>query len=134
MLQFSFTKIVFILAVVAGSLLFAIPNMLPTSVVTHLPHWLKPVQLGLDLQGGSHLLLEVDTSAVFKDQLTDLEEQARGALREGKLRYRSLRTAEDAVFITVDPADRAAAREAIVKSISGMTIENVGDDRIRIAI
>jgi protein-export membrane protein SecD len=134
MLQFSFTKIVFVLAVVAASILFAIPNMLPTSVTSHLPHWLKPVQLGLDLQGGSHLLLEVDTSAVLKDQLADLEEQARGALREEKIRYRNIRTAEEAVFVTVDPADRSAARSAIGKAISGMNIDNVGDDRIRINI
>src|SRR4051812_2174800 len=134
MLQFSFSKIVFILAVVAGSLLFALPNMVPASVVAHFPHWLKPVQLGLDLQGGSHLLMEVDTSAVLKDQLADLEQQARDALRDGKIRTRNLRTAEEAVFITVDPADRSAAREAIAKVLTGMTIDNVGDDRIRITI
>src|SRR5262249_20704053 len=63
-----------------------------------------------------------------------LEEQSRGALREGKLRYRNIRSAEEAVFITVDPADRAAARDAIGKVVAGMTIENVGDDRIRITI
>jgi protein-export membrane protein SecD len=134
MLQFSFTKIVFVLLVVAASLLFALPNLVPSSVRTHLPHWLQPVQLGLDLQGGSHLLLEVDTSAVLKDQLTDVQEQALGALREAKIRYRNARIAEETVFLTFDPADRAAAREAIGKVVTGMNIDNVGDDRIRITI
>src|SRR2546423_249248 len=121
MLNFSFSKIVFILIVVTGSFLFAMPNMLPKSVTEHFPSWLKPVQLGLDLQGGSHLLLEVDTSAVLKDQLTDIAEQARGALRDAKLRYRNIGVVGEAVFISIEPADRQAARAAIAKTVTGMT-------------
>jgi protein-export membrane protein SecD len=134
MLQFSFSKIAFILAVVVASLLFALPNALPPSVTQHMPSWLKPVQLGLDLQGGSHLLLEVDTAAVLKDQLSDIEEQSRGALRDAKIRYRNIRSAEDSAYISLDPQDRPAARSAIAKVLTGLTIENVGDDRIRVTI
>src|SRR5579883_867754 len=107
MLQFSFTKIMLILAVVLASIFFALPNGLPASVTSHFPSWWRPVQLGLDLRGGSSLLMEVDTSAVLKEQLIDLQEQARGALRDAKLRYRGLRTSEpeSAVFVTVDPQD-----------------------------
>ncbi|MHB1207863.1 MAG: protein translocase subunit SecD, partial [Rhodospirillaceae bacterium] len=134
MLQFSFSKIVFILAVVLGAVFFALPNALPGSITAKLPHWWQPVALGLDLRGGSYLLLEVDTSAVFKDQLTDIEEQARGALRDAKLRYRNIRSAEESVFITVEPADQSAARAAIAKVTTGMELTTVGEDRIRVVV
>jgi preprotein translocase subunit SecD len=134
MLQFSFSKIVFILAVVLGAVFFALPNALPGSITAKFPHWWQPVQLGLDLRGGSYLLLEVDTNAVFKDQLTDIEEQARGAMRDAKLRYRNIRSADESVYITVEAADQAAARTAIAKVVSGMELSTVGDDRIRVVI
>jgi preprotein translocase subunit SecD len=41
--------------------------------------------LGLDLQGGSHLLLEVDTAAVRKEKLDQLRDEVRKVLREGKV-------------------------------------------------
>ena len=46
----------------AIGVLFALPNLLPQAVLDALPDWLpkKPMTLGLDLQGGSHILLEVD--------------------------------------------------------------------------
>ena len=134
MLQFSFSKIIFILAVVLGAVFFALPNALPGSITSKFPHWWQPVALGLDLRGGSYLLLEVDTSAVFKEQLTDVEEQARGALRDAKIRYRNIRTAEGSVFVTTEPGDRAAARTAIAKLLNNMEFDTPGDDRIRITV
>ena len=81
MLQFSVTKSVMVFAVVLASIFFALPNMLPSSVVKTFPSWWQPMNLGLDLRGGSYLLLEVDISAVLKEQLADLEESSRAALR-----------------------------------------------------
>ncbi len=134
MLQFSFSKIIFIMVVVLGAVFFALPNALPGSITSKFPRWWQPVALGLDLRGGSYLLLEVDTSAVFKEQLTDIEEQSRSALRDAKIRYRNIRSAEDSVFITTEPGDRAAARTAIGKLLTTMEFDTPGDDRIRIRV
>ena len=53
--------------------LFAVPNFLPEKMVASWPKWAqRHVVLGLDLQGGSHLLLEVDSNAVRKERLQSL--------------------------------------------------------------
>ena len=50
--------------------LFAVPNFLPEKMVQSWPKWAqRHVVLGLDLQGGSHILLEVDSAAVRKEKL-----------------------------------------------------------------
>src|SRR5262249_50465430 len=65
---------------------FAIPNFLPESVVQRLPKWAQThVVLGLDLQGGSHLLLEVDTAAVRKAKVQQLFDDVRRVLREARV-------------------------------------------------
>ena len=47
---------------------FAIPNFFPDKVVQSWPKWAqRHLVLGLDLQGGSHILLEVDSAAVRKE-------------------------------------------------------------------
>jgi preprotein translocase subunit SecD len=137
MLQFNFSRIVLIAVVIVASLFFALPNMLPSSVLPggKFPDWWRPVNLGLDLRGGSRLLLEVDTGSVFKEQLGALEETARGALRDAKIRTRNIRPAEDAVFVVLaDAADLAAARREIAKSSPGVEIDNQGEDRLRITV
>lgn len=62
-------KIYFVALVCALGILFSMPNMMPDSMVKSLPSWMPhaKVPLGLDLQGGSHLLLEVDMKTVDKD-------------------------------------------------------------------
>src|SRR5215213_3053113 len=57
-----------------------------------LPAWAPHphINLGLDLQGGSYLLLEVDTKAVIKERLDSLRAQAAQALREAGIRHSGL--------------------------------------------
>ncbi|MFN3499374.1 MAG: protein translocase subunit SecDF, partial [Pannonibacter indicus] len=70
------------LAVIIFGLLAALPNFLSPSHLASLPGWLpkQPVTLGLDLRGGSHLVLETDTKALLKDRIDDLQRQARQSL------------------------------------------------------
>ena len=66
MMNFSVRKIILVVGVCLIGLLFAVPNFLPPKVLSSLPSFIpsKTVNLGLDLRGGSHLLLEVDVNAV----------------------------------------------------------------------
>ncbi len=63
-----------ILAICAFGVIFAAPNLLPREQAERLPHWLphQQISLGLDLQGGVSLLLEVDTKVVQRDRLDRL--------------------------------------------------------------
>ncbi len=135
MLHFTPIKIALVIMVGLMTLFFCLPNVLPADVVAKGPSWWRPMQLGLDLRGGSRLLLEVDTSAVVKEQLTDLEESIRVGLRDQKIRTRNLRNADGSVFITLnDAADLGAARSEINKSVPGMQIEQQGDDRLKVTV
>src|SRR5216684_6045502 len=66
--------------------LFAVPNFLPEKMVQSWPKWAqRHVVLGLDLQGGSHILLEVDTNAVRKEKLDTLRDDVRRVVRDNRL-------------------------------------------------
>ena len=135
MLHFTPAKILFICAVGLMTIFFCLPNVLPAHIVKAGPSWWRPMQLGLDLRGGSYLLLEVDTSAVVKEQLADLEETIRNGLRDQKISTRGLRAADNAVTVTlVNASDRAAARTEILKISNGMELENLAEDRIKVTI
>lgn len=71
--------------------LFAVPNFLPEKMVQSWPKWAqRHIVLGLDLQGGSHILLEVDTNAVRKEKLETLRDDVRRVLRDAHVGYTGL--------------------------------------------
>lgn len=63
--------------IILFGLLCALPNVLPDAVSEKLPDWYtqNKLTLGLDLRGGSHLLLEVDTSELIANKNPALHEQ-----------------------------------------------------------
>src|SRR5512140_1910010 len=66
--------------------LCAVPNFFAESTVQSWPKWAqRHVVLGLDLQGGSHILLEVDSAAVRKEKVESLRDDVRRIVRENKL-------------------------------------------------
>jgi len=71
--------------------LFAVPNFFPEKMVASWPKWAqRHVVLGLDLQGGSHILLEVDSNAVRKEKLETLRDDVRRVLRDVRAGYTGL--------------------------------------------
>ncbi len=91
MLRFATWKIVSILVMTAFALLVIIPSLLSPDargeLVKHVPKWIpvRSVVLGLDLQGGSHVLLEVNSASVVKTEVENLRDDARRVLREEKI-------------------------------------------------
>ncbi len=82
-------KEILIACVCIFGVLFALPNILPKSVLNNLPDFLpnKKVNLGLDLSGGAHLLLEVDLATVENDYLNQQLDAARQTLRKESIPY-----------------------------------------------
>ena len=71
--------------------LFAVPNFLPAQMVKSWPKWAqRHVVLGLDLQGGSHILLEVDLHDVRKQKADGLRDDVRNTLRNARIGYTGL--------------------------------------------
>jgi preprotein translocase subunit SecD len=66
--------------------LLAVPNFFPESTVKRWPEWAqRHIVLGLDLQGGSHILLEVDANDVRRQKLLALQDDVRRVLREARI-------------------------------------------------
>jgi len=86
--------------------LFAVPNFFPEATVKNWPLWAqRRIVLGLDLQGGSYLLLEVDSNYVKKEKLDQIRDDVRRTLREARIGYTGLASRGDAVEVRVKDAD-----------------------------
>ena len=111
MLYFTRWKALAVILTALVVCLCAVPNFFPDHVVKTWPKWAqRHVVLGLDLQGGSHILLEVDSNAVKKDKLQQIVDDTRRTLREARIRITGgIVTRGDAVEVRVGEADAPAA-------------------------
>lgn len=132
MLQFPRWKVILVAVITAFGIIFAAPNILSRDMTDRLPSWLQPVSLGLDLQGGSYLLLEVDSGYVIREQLLSHVEAVRTTLRKERIKYTELGVVgADAVRVhIVDAQDRDRARELVRKLDPDFTAETQEDGTI----
>jgi preprotein translocase subunit SecD len=102
MLYFSRWKALAIILTALVVCLCAVPNFFPEARVKTWPGWAqRHLVLGLDLQGGSHLLLEIDSNAVKKDRLDQVRDDIRRALRDAKIGYTGLNVRSDNVEVRI---------------------------------
>ena len=116
MLHFPRWKTITILLVVALGILAALPNVLTQSQRDALPHFFptNPMTLGLDLQGGSYILLEVDRNSLINDRLQSARDEVRLAMRNAGIAYSGLAESGQLVdFRLRDPSQAQAARTAL---------------------
>ena len=126
MYKLSRTRIFLILAICAIGIFFAVPNMMKDT--SSLPKWWQPVNLGLDLQGGSNLLLQVKMDDVIKERMSTVEDSVRQILRENKIRYQNLNAGSESVKVKIDNMNsRSKARSLFAKIDNGIVVED-GED------
>jgi preprotein translocase subunit SecD len=114
MLYFTRWKALGIILIALVVCLCAVPNFFPESQVKTWPAWAqRRLVLGLDLQGGSHLLFEVDSNAVKKDKLDQVRDDVRRVLREAKIPYTGLAVRSDNVEVRI--TNNADAPVALTK-------------------
>ena len=136
MVYFAKWKIVLVLTTCALGLLLAAPNLLSRKQADALPSWLphQQISLGLDLQGGSHLLLEVEVETVLRERLESLVDSVRIALRKARIRYSGLGVDGNAVVVTVKEVSRAEEAFQLVRSLDSDTTPELADGgRLRLA-
>ena len=137
MLQFPPWKTALVALVCALGVLYALPNVIERDLTLNLPSWLpgKKINLGLDLQGGSHLLLEVDVDVVVAERLEAIVDQVRRNLRQERIGYRGLSAAKDAVRFTVRNAeDLDKARDAVRRIDPETVVETDVGNSVRIML
>jgi preprotein translocase subunit SecD len=102
MLYFTRWKALAIILTALVVCLCAVPNFFPEARVKTWPLWAqRHLVLGLDLQGGSYLLLEVDSNYVRKEKLDQVRDDVRRVLREAKIGYTGLNARNDAVEVRI---------------------------------
>ena len=101
MLRLSRWKVILVVLAVLFGVVFTLPNALPQKTLDALPGWVpkQKLNLGLDLQGGSSILMQVDTVALKKERLTNLLEDVRNALREQMVTFDGLHQQGDGVAV-----------------------------------
>jgi preprotein translocase subunit SecD len=102
MLYFTRWKALAIILTALVVCLCAVPNFFPEATVKGWPAWAqRRLVLGLDLQGGSYLLLEVDSNYVKKEKLDQIRDDVRRTLRDAKIGYTGLAVRNDAVEVRI---------------------------------
>lgn len=116
MIVFEKWKIALISLVIAASALLAAPNVISSNDADGGILSSNRINLGLDLQGGSYLLLKVEMDDVLDERLSNIAETARADLRSAKIGIRNLRSDQTSVaFDLRNPDDRINAREIFVE-------------------
>ncbi len=114
-----------VLGIILAAIVTALPNLFASERLQAMPGWFpkNQVNLGLDLQGGSHLLLEVDLVALEEEHLESLLDAVRVSLRRAQIGYTNLAAKGGAVSVEIrDPAQLDEARELISKAGEGIEV------------
>jgi preprotein translocase subunit SecD/SecD/SecF fusion protein len=144
MIHLSRWKVILLALSFVFGVLFTLPNLLTAEQKAAMPAWLphSGVNLGLDLQGGSYLMLEVDVPAMREKRLTNLGEDARTVLETAQIDISGIARDESGVVVTLaDPAATDRAMEAMrplaagggATRVADRTVQRAGEGRIRYA-
>ena len=118
MLQFTRWKIIAILLTCLAGFLVALPNVFSKDTVASWPSFMpkEQLRLGLDLQGGAHLLLEMDQDEIKKDWMNNLRDDARKVLRDARIGFTAIGVQGSQLIIKLaKPEQRDAALKDLLK-------------------
>ncbi|MEO0959162.1 MAG: protein translocase subunit SecD, partial [Pseudomonadota bacterium] len=120
MLQIPLLNRILIVGACVLGLAFAMPNLLGSETRSSLPTWLphQAINLGLDLRGGAHLLVEVEIEEVYAERMQNLRGEVRQALVDaGVRRFSRLAASERAVSVEITNAEDVDAAEAALQRL-----------------
>jgi preprotein translocase subunit SecD len=126
MLDFPRWRIWMLNLVILAGILFALPTVLPANIRAQVAPYLSlpSINLGLDLAGGSHILLEADMAQLEETRLESLEDGVRAAMRRAEPRIAITdvsRTGGQLAFTVTDSSQVDAAREVLLPLIGNAT-------------
>lgn len=148
MLYFARWKTILLWLAILVSVLLALPNLFSKEGLKHLPSWLptKQMTLGLDLQGGSHIMLQLQRSDIVKERLDTVVSDIRTNLRDANIRYTGLSGTGQSIQVRItDVAQLDAAKKALQNltalvstggltggSLQEATLDDAGDGLLKI--
>jgi preprotein translocase subunit SecD len=118
MLDFPRWRVWMLNALIVLAFLLVIPSFLPKSVLDSAPSWVpkETINLGLDLAGGSHILLEADRTQLDRDRLETLEDSVSTAMKRADpaiVIEQISRSNGRLSFLVTDGSQLDAARKAL---------------------
>ena len=120
MLIFENWKKILVLAVSIFAIIFSLPNFISKDLINNTPGFIKSgeIRLGLDLQGGSYLLLRVESESLQTDRLNSIADELRVGMRNStpKIGYKNLKVSGSVLSF------------ALIKNEDIVIIKNVIDD------
>jgi preprotein translocase subunit SecD len=119
MLHFPTWKTAIVLIVLLVGTVLAIPSLMPRATLDAMPSWFpkQTVTLGLDLQGGAHLLLEVGMDQLITERLNAALDDTRAALRKANIGYTDLAIRNNAVSVALRDAGSVETAREQLKSV-----------------
>ena len=122
MLYFSRFKMILIWLAVAITVILAAPNLFPASMLAQLPSWVpkRQMTLGLDLQGGSHILLEMNQNDLIKDRMETTRDEIRTLLRDAnpKINYTGLSGSGRTVQVRITDLTQVDQAKKVLKPLT----------------
>ncbi|HZV67315.1 MAG TPA: protein translocase subunit SecD, partial [Telluria sp.] len=103
------------------------------NLVKNTPRWMQllralPMNLGLDLRGGVHFLLQVDAKATLETKVKGIQASARSILREKNVRHAGIERVGDRIEIKFRDAEtRTAARDVLASQIGDLAFAEAAD-------
>lgn len=103
------------------------------NLVKNTPAWMTaigaaPMSLGLDLRGGVHFLLQVDTKAVLDNKVKALQSSVRSNLRDKNVRHSGIERVRDTIEVRFrDAATRSSARNVLAAQSSELAFTDAAD-------
>ncbi|SHN23381.1 preprotein translocase subunit SecD [Duganella sacchari] len=97
------------------------------------PKWMQslhalPMYLGLDLRGGVHFLMQVDSKAVLAKRIQGIQSAARSSLRDKNVRHAGIEVVGDTVEIKFrDDATRQKAKDVLSGALADLTYADAGE-------
>ncbi len=127
-------KLWLILVVLVVSAMASLPNVMTP------PAWWpsafsKPLNLGLDLKGGVHLVLDVDVDKAVERSVEEDVDTVRHALRKARIRYRKLDAKGQTLTVVIKrPEEADAARKLLEKELPSYTLTDKGQGRFELKL
>jgi preprotein translocase subunit SecD len=103
------------------------------NLVKNTPHWMQviralPMNLGLDLRGGVHFLLQVDAKAVLENKIKGLQSSTRSILRDKNVRHAGIERVGSSLEIRFRDAEtRSRARDVLASQLGDLAFAETAD-------
>jgi preprotein translocase subunit SecD len=135
MVQFKKWQLYLVILFSVFAIVFSLPNFFSKNVLKKFPSFIPSEQviLGLDLQGGSYLLIEVDTESVVSENLESFSDGIRLSLRKNKIPYSRFNIKNNNIFFNIKNEKKKEELSKILSKYSqDISFEYIDDKLIKI--